>query len=113
MQFTVKNVLAIPLLQSAKLLSGEKIISSQIIKSVSVMEIPVENFVGKNEFVLTTAIGCGNNTELFLSYVREVFESGAAAMGIAVGRHVQYVPEEIIEFCNNHHFPLIELPWEL
>ncbi|BDH62005.1 purine catabolism regulatory protein [Lysinibacillus sp. PLM2] len=113
MQFTVKNVLAIPLLKSAKLLSGEKIISSQIIKSVSVMEIPVENFVGKNEFVLTTAIGCGNNTELFLSYVREVFESGAAAMGIAVGRHVPYVPEEIIDFCNNHDFPLIELPWEL
>lgn len=113
MQYTLKDVLSIQLLSSAKLLSGENILSSQLVDSVSVMEIPVEDFIRKNELVLTTAIGCGNNPELFLSYVKDVYISGAAAMAVAIGRHVQYIPPEIIDFCNEKQFPLIELPWEI
>ncbi len=113
MQYTLNNVLSIPLLSSAKLLSGKNIISTQLVESVSVMEIPVEDFVRKNELVLTTAIGCGNNPELFLSYVKDVYVSGAAAMAIAIGRHVNFIPQEIIDFCNENNFPLIELPWEI
>lgn len=67
LQYTLQDVLTIPLLSSAKLLSGEERIATQVVDSVSVMELPVEDFVRNNELVLTTAIGCGNNTEvLFL-----------------------------------------------
>ena len=113
MQYTVKDVLSIPYFATAKLRSGENIISSQLVDSVTVMEIPVEDFVRKNELVLTTAIGCGNNTDLFLSYVKDIYLSGAAALGIAIGRHVDCIPQEILDFCEKQNFPLIELPWEV
>ncbi|WP_067725984.1 PucR family transcriptional regulator [Oceanobacillus damuensis] len=113
MQYTVKDLLTNPLLNSANLLAAETIISSQPIESVTVMEMPVEDFVYHNELVLTTAIGCGNNPDLFLSYVEAVFSAGAAAMAISTGRHVLDIPEQIISFCQNENFPLIELPWEL
>ncbi|RKQ13602.1 PucR family transcriptional regulator [Ureibacillus endophyticus] len=113
MQFTIRDLLSIPLLSSAKLLSANNIISSQAIESVTVMEIPVEDFIKRNELVLTTAIGCGNNPELFLTYVKDVHSSGAAAMAIAVGGHVHYIPDEVINYCKSVNFPLIELPWEI
>lgn len=113
MQFTLRDLLSIPLLSSAKLLSANNIISSQAIESVTVMEIPVEDFIKRNELVLTTAIGCGNNPELFLTYVKDVHSSGAAAMAIAVGGHVHYIPDEVINYCKSVNFPLIELPWEI
>ena len=113
MQFTIRDLLSIPLLSSAKLLSANTIISSQAIESVTVMEIPVEDFIKKNELVLTTAIGCGNNPELFLTFVKDVHLSGASAMAIAVGGHVHTIPDEVIDYCKSVNFPIIELPWEI
>jgi len=45
MQFTIRDLLSIPLFSTAKLLSANNIISSQVIESVTVMEIPVEDFI--------------------------------------------------------------------
>lgn len=113
MQYTVKDVLSIPFLNSARLLSAEQFVRSKTIESVTVIEMPVENFVRENELVLTTAIGCGNNPSLFLSFVNDIYSSGASALAIATGRHVKYIPQEIIDFAKEHQFPLIELPWEI
>lgn len=113
LQYTLRDVLTIPLFSGAELLSGKETISTQIVDSVSVMELPVEDFVRNNELVLTTAIGCGGNTEVFLSFVKEVYLSGASAIAIAVGRHVQSIPQEIIDYCNKNNFPIIQLPWEV
>ncbi|MFP7201056.1 PucR family transcriptional regulator ligand-binding domain-containing protein [Lysinibacillus halotolerans] len=113
MQYTLRDVLTIPLFSGAKLLAGKEIIPTQVVESVSVMELPVEDFVRNNELVLTTAIGCGGNTEVFLSFVKEVCLAGASAMAIAVGRHVESIPQEVIDYCNGNDFPIIELPWEV
>jgi len=113
LNFTLRDVLNIPLFSRAKLLSGKEIVSTQVVNSVSVMELPVEDFVSNHELVLTTAIGCGNNTELFLSFVKDVYTSGASALAIAVGRHVQSIPQEVLEYSKEKNFPIIELPWEV
>ena len=113
MQYTLRDVLTIPLLSDARLLTGKEKKTAQVVDSVSVMELPVEDFVRNNELVLTTAIGCGNNTEVFLSYVKEIYLSGASALAVAIGRHVQSIPQDVIDFCNDNNFPLIELPWEI
>lgn len=113
MQYTVKDILSEPELKEAILLTEEHSIAMLPIESVSVIEMPVENFVRKKELVLTTAMGCGSSNSLLLSFVKDVYKSGASALAIAIGRHVQSIPEEIIHFANDHQFPLIELPWEI
>jgi PucR family transcriptional regulator, purine catabolism regulatory protein len=109
----VNDFLSNPLLKNSTLLSADQVVSTKTIESVSVIEIPVEDFVRENDLVLTTAIGCGTNSALFLSFVNDIYTSGASALAIATGRHVDCIPEEIIQFANEHHFPLIELPWEI
>ncbi|HWO95961.1 MAG TPA: PucR family transcriptional regulator ligand-binding domain-containing protein [Bacillus sp. (in: firmicutes)] len=113
MHYTVQHVLSIPFMQKASLLSGKQTAAIRPIESVSVIEMPVEDFVKENEFVLTTAIGCGLKPSRFLSFVHDVYEAGASALAVAVGRHVQAIPEEVVQFAQEKDFPLIELPWEL
>ncbi|OIJ13651.1 hypothetical protein BKP37_10275 [Anaerobacillus alkalilacustris] len=113
MHFTVNHLLENPIMEQASVLAGDSAISTCQIDSVSVIEIPVEDFVRKNEFVLSTAIGCNANPSLFLSFVRDVHESGASGLAIAVGRHVESIPKEVINYSIDHNFPLIELPWEI
>lgn len=113
MQYTVKDILTEPELKNANLLTAEHSITALSIESVSVIELPVENFVREKELVLTTAMGCGSSTSFFLSFVKDIYKSGASALAVAIGRHVQSIPEEVIRFANEHQFPLIELPWEI
>ena len=113
MSYTIREILSHPLMNKINILSGQAVILTQPVGSISVIEIPVEQFVRRNEFVLSTAMGCQEDEELFLSFVKDIMESGAAALAIAVGRHVQQIPAKVLEFARLHDFPLIELPWEL
>lgn len=113
MQFTVKDVIEIDVMNQARVRSSENTLSSKTVESVSVMEIPVENFVRKNELVLSAGIGCGEDTQTFMDFVQDIYLSEAAALVISTGRHVFDIPEEIIAFANRVEFPIIEIPWEV
>jgi purine catabolism regulator len=78
-----------------------------------VIELPVEDFVRKNELVLTTAIGCGNDPKQFQKFVQDVITSDAAALAVATGHHVKKIPDEVLSFAERHQFPIIEIPWEI
>src|SRR5699024_10856054 len=45
--------------------------------------------------------------------VKDVYESGASALGVALGRYLFELPQDIIDFARDRQFVLIELPWEL
>jgi purine catabolism regulator len=79
---------------------------------ISVIEMPVDNFIRANEIVLTTALGCHEDETVFLDFVQEIFASKASAMVITMKSNSYVLPAAIIEFGNNHHFPIIMLPWE-
>lgn len=111
--FTVKDLMNLPMMSEAKVLSASSVLESRAIESVSVIEIPVENFVRRNEFVLTTAIGCGDHPKEFERFVWEVQKSEATALAVAVGRHVHHIPADVLRFAEKHGFPIIELPWEI
>lgn len=113
MYYTVQQILSHPLMSGAKVLSGEKLLSTCPVESVSVIELPVEQFVRRNEFVLTTGIGCGRKPDVFESFVQDIYVSKASALAIATGRHVETIPDRIISYSRAYEFPLIQLPWEI
>lgn len=113
MQLTVQDVLDYELLEGAIVRTAKERANAQPVHWVSVMEMPVENFVRRNELVLTTAMGCNNDLEIFRGFVQDIIDSGAAALMIAMGRHVYEIPKEIAQLAEEHGFLLIELPWEL
>ncbi|TAA73086.1 PucR family transcriptional regulator [Planococcus salinarum] len=113
MQHTVADVLNYEILKNASVLSGKEVLSERFVQWISVIEMPVENFVRKNEVVLTTAIGCSNDVESLRSFVQDIIDSEASALMIALGRYIFDVPAEIIEMAEEKGFVIIELPWEV
>lgn len=113
MQLTISDLMALPIMKNAKVKAGKHVLSERLVEWVSVIEIPVENFIRQNELVLSTAIGCGHDPEALLQFIHDVYESGASALAIALGRHVFDIPNEVVQFAEKMNFILIELPWEI
>ncbi|RNF39059.1 PucR family transcriptional regulator [Planococcus salinus] len=112
MSLSMEDVLQYEILKNVRVVAGKEFLSDRPVQWVSVIEMPVENFVRKNELVLTTAIGCRHDVEAFRSFVSDVINSEASALMIAVGRHVYDIPKEVIELAEANDFILIEIPWE-
>ncbi|WP_234983093.1 PucR family transcriptional regulator [Salimicrobium flavidum] len=109
----MKEIIELPILQKAKLLTPTSLLSKQEIEWISVIETPVENFVKQNEFVLSTGVGCKEDPRCLEQYASDVIESGASAIGFATGRHIFTVPDPIIEECKRNNIALLEIPWEV
>ncbi|WP_298826047.1 PucR family transcriptional regulator [uncultured Planococcus sp.] len=113
MQLTVKSVVNYGILENARILTAKDSVAERPVHWVSVMEMPVENFVRQNELVLTTAIGCHGDLESFKKFVQDIIDSNASALMIAIGRHVFDIPAEVKELAERQNFPIIEIPWEV
>ncbi|QGQ47709.1 PucR family transcriptional regulator [Metabacillus sediminilitoris] len=113
MGLTIKDILNYEIMKNAKIITGKSIANERSVQWISVIEMPVENFVRKNEVVLTTAIGCNNDVETLKSFVQDVIDSEASALMFAMGRYIYDIPREVIELAEKHNFTLIELPWEV
>ncbi|WP_069364944.1 PucR family transcriptional regulator [Salisediminibacterium beveridgei] len=113
MPLNANRVLELPILQSATLKTGENLLFNKSVEWISVIEMPVENFVRENEFVLTTGIGCYGDPELLEQFVKDVIQSGATVLGLATGRYIFDIPDRIIELAVKHEFIIIDIPWEV
>ncbi|SDH05465.1 purine catabolism regulatory protein [Alteribacillus persepolensis] len=111
--FTVQDVLNLPIMKQASLVTEAKSQLQNPVEWVSIIEMPVENFVRKNEFVLSSGIGCEQDANKLLTFTKEIMEAKAAALVIATGRYITSLPKKVVHFCEEHGFPLIELPWEV
>lgn len=110
---TVEDILRMPVFKQARVRTALETISCCPVKFISVIERPVEDFIRKNELVLSTAMGCNEDPQLFTEFVREIFASGAAALVIAMGGHVTTIPDEVLQFSEQVQFPVIEIPWQV
>jgi len=110
---TIQDVLELDILSGAKVRTAKNKLSKQQVEWVSIMDIPVENYIRKNEFVLNTGAGSGNDMEVFHQFVESVYESGASALAIAKGKYIKEIPISVIKFAEDMDFPIIEIPWEI
>ncbi|WP_026581419.1 PucR family transcriptional regulator [Bacillus sp. J33] len=113
MGLTVADVLKYEIMKKARVITGKELADERFVQWISVIEMPVENFVRKNEVVLTTAIGCSNDIETIKTFVQDIIDSEASALMIATGRYIFDIPNEIIELAEKHQFMIIEIPWEI
>jgi PucR family transcriptional regulator, purine catabolism regulatory protein len=113
MWLSMKDVLDTEILSPAKVRTAIHRLENIPVEWVSVMEYPVEDYIRKNEFVLSTGIGCHEDIDVFRNFVLDVLHSGASALAIALGRYIKEIPMEIIHLAEKHGFPIIELPWNI
>ena len=80
MHYTLADLLEGGILPSARLLTGEGDFSKVVIDSVSVQELPLDDFIQKNELVLSTAIGCDRDPQRYLQLIQRARQAHRAAM---------------------------------
>ncbi|SDW64814.1 purine catabolism regulatory protein [Marininema mesophilum] len=110
MPLSIREILQWDIMKEARVLTPDTSMDN-VVEWVSVIEIPVENFVRPGELVLSTAVGCGKDPSLFTGFLRDLIQTGATALAVATGRHLMSIPEEAIQLAREQHIPLIELPW--
>lgn len=114
MTISVARALQDPLFAKCRLLTGAEQAEASAIRWVSVIEVPVQRFVRRNEFVLTTAMNVGHDAGLLSQFVRRIASAKAAALAIAIGPYVREVPAKVVAVAASRNLALIEIrPWKL
>ncbi|MDF2869722.1 MAG: transcriptional regulator [Anaerocolumna sp.] len=74
-------------------------------------ETIVSRFHGE-ELAITTGMKA-DQPDWLLKVVREMSQEDCAGIIINTGMYMEKIPEEVIEWCNEHNFPILEMPWEI
>lgn len=68
------------------------------------------NFLHGQELILTAGI-LEQDEQALLAFVQTLYEKNASALVINTGMFVHQIPASVIDFCNEHKFPLFSIPW--
>ncbi|WP_298023335.1 PucR family transcriptional regulator [uncultured Dysosmobacter sp.] len=110
--YTLADFMKSSIVPEFHLLTQEKNFYEIPIESVSVQELPVDNFIQKNELVLTTALGCLEEPDRFRQLIFEVSRAKAAAMLLAFSDETYQVSEELIRYADSLSLPVFVIPWK-
>lgn len=108
--FRVSDACRLYSLQGVTVLAGSQYLGN-IINHINVMEVPdIENWVQKDEFLMTTGYMYQNDPLLFVGLIPKLKQRGIAALGIKPKRFLDTIPDPVIECAENNHLPLLLLP---
>lgn len=113
MGYTIEDMLVFAKDQyKMELIGGKKGWSNSISWLLMLEDVNVtKHFAGK-ELAVTTGIGFAS-TEKLRELVQALLDSHAAGLIVNTGEYIDEVPQEIIDLCDEHDFPLLTVPWEI
>jgi DNA-binding PucR family transcriptional regulator len=109
----IQEALELPVLKKGRLLTDRDAIKDRDITWVSIIEVPVDEFIRMGEFVVSTGMNIGQDPLLLSRFVEEVAAAGASALGIAIGPYTPSIPTRIVKVADRVRLPLLEIPWEI
>lgn len=110
--FNVNDFTKLDIIPEFEVLTGAHLISEKNIEYISFIEAPVDNFIRKNELVISTAKGCDTD-ELLKDFISDIIKSQASALVVAKESDDFKLSDEIKAFVENHDFIIIVIPWEV
>lgn len=110
--FTVKDFLETGILPWYNIFCGQDLIDSSPIEYASSLELPIEHFARKNELVLSTLMGCEQESA-FLELIRDVHMAGASALLLTRPEDHVVLPEPVRSYLAEHPFPVVLIPWHV
>lgn len=107
---TVRDLLKLPILEHAKLVSGEKGLD-RIVRNVDIMEVPdIKNWLREGELVMTTGYSVRDDLAQLPELIEHLAKANAAGVAIKPERFINDIPQEMIDMSNLYHIPIIQLP---
>lgn len=86
---------------------------SRMVRWVHIVEtVEASSFLDGGEIAFTTGIGIGYGMTL-LELTESLFANQAAGLIINTGPYVENVDREVIDFGNQHDFPVFVVPWRI
>lgn len=64
------------------------------------------------ELAVTTGLGFQSTDALF-GFIKELVKYNSVGLIINVGKYIFDIPKEIIDYCNEHDFPILTVPWKV
>lgn len=95
-----------------KLVAGKNGLSNPVDWVHMVENIEISNFLTGREVAFTTGIGLNSEITL-IKLVKSVYGNEASGMVINVGPYIEAIPKEVIEFGDEHDFPIFAVPWSV
>ncbi|MDP4099058.1 PucR family transcriptional regulator ligand-binding domain-containing protein [Paenibacillus sp. P96] len=106
-QLTIAEMLKRPVFHRAKLAAGERG-GHRLVGWVHVLEIThISPFVSRNDLILTTGLWLKRYEEERIEYMKQLFSQGAAGLCVEFGTTIDAVPDEILQWAEEHDFPVI------
>lgn len=98
-------------LYDMKLLAGEAGMGNLVQWVHIVEDEAVTEFLHGRELIFTTGIRREDSNWL-LQFAHRLYEADASGLIVNSGPYIKTIPREVIQFCNEEGFPLIEVPWK-
>lgn len=106
----LRQVLAKYPLSLARVLTNSDGLDIPVAK-FGVMDAPdATMFVQENEFVVTSGFIFRNNDSLLMDVIKQLIHKKAAAFGVKLERGYISISDSIIQYAQQHSFPIIALP---
>lgn len=108
---TVRELLAMDILEGATVLSGSGGLDHRITK-MNVMEVPdILDWVKPGEFLLTTAYSIKDTPDKLKNLIIALSNKGLAGLGIKTRRFIQAIPQDALTASEELNFPIVEIPF--
>lgn len=95
-----------------ELLAGEGGLHNLVSWVHMIETIEASEFLDGGEIAFTTGLGISNKVSL-LSLIENVYQKKAAGMIVNTGPFLEAIPQDALDFCNAHSFPIFRVPWKI
>lgn len=110
MPFTIQDMLDVPSMINAKLISGRKGLDKEI-SNIMVMEAPdIEKWLTPGQVLLSSFYSLQHETtENLTNFIEKLAAYQTSALIIKKDRFIEKIPEGVLEACNQYNLPLIQI----
>lgn len=114
MDYTLKDFVLDELLGSLQQLTKPIDLSKINVSSASVQELPFDDFVNKDEIIITTALGYKDDPDYFHKLFEYALKSAAAAVLVCLrDDNAAGVPASAIAYADEIGLPVFLIPWHI
>lgn len=107
---SLKDVMALPVLQGCKIHGGNRTLS-QTVRGVNIAEVPdYEKWIKEGEILVSTCYAISRNAGAIRRFIPALAKRKLAAAFIKPSRFLGKMPDVMINAAKTHRFALIELP---
>ncbi|WP_291292904.1 PucR family transcriptional regulator [Enterococcus sp.] len=106
----VSEILTTPRFSNLRLLTGSQS-AAKLVDSIEITETPdIAHYIPERTFILTTAMIYKDHQQALFTLIDSLVAKNAAGLGIKIGRFIDTIDPEVIDYAEKRNFPIVEVP---